>query len=349
MPFFGILSDSSRRHSLFLTIFTLTCILFTALIGMFNRLFVGIVFFCFANLFNQIAGNVFYPALLPQICSKDKIARVSGLGVALGYIGTILGLFVVNLFIKQSNYSVVFLPTALLFFLFSLPCFLFVKIATNEKKDSRNFKAIVKEQIDKLVKSIKVIKSNKTALKFFSAILLSINGINGVLLNMGVYGKKVIGFLDSELPVFVMISTIFAFCGSLVFGLITERVGAKRILSFVLFAWVVVLVITAVVSGKIYFWIIGPLIGILLAGTWVSSRPLIIWLAPENRIGEFFGFTGLASISGALLSPPIWLFIITIFAPLGLLKYRIAVCALAFLIFCGFVVLKQVPERRLIE
>ena len=348
LPFFGILSDSLRRHSLFLTFFTLGCIFSTAFIGVFNNLFLGIIFFGFANLFNQIAGNVFYPALLPKICSQDKIARVSGLGVGLGYIGTIIGLFSVRLLIKQSNYNVVFIPTAILFLLFSLPCFLFVRDDPDKIK-VLNLKFIVREELGKLIRTLKAIKSNKMALRFFCSIMLVINGVNGILLNIGVYGKKVIGFLDSELPIFVAISTIFAFCSSFVFGFIVERLGPKRTLSLVLVGWVVALTTLALIPQKDFCWIIGPIIGILLAGTWVSSRPLIIRLAPEHRIGEFFGFTGLASISGALLSPPIWLFIITIFEPLGLVKYRIAVCSLAFMIAAGFIVLQKVPERRLIE
>ncbi|MBL7197875.1 MAG: MFS transporter [Candidatus Omnitrophica bacterium] len=348
LPFFGILSDSLRRHSLFLAIFTLSCIILTAFIGIFNSLFAGIILFSFANLFNQTAGNVFYPALLPQICSKDKIPRVSALGVGLGYIGTIIGLFTVQLFIKESNYSAVFVPTALLFLIFSLPCFVFVRDNT-QTKNIVNLKLVIKEGMQKLVKSINAIKKNRAALRFFCSIMLAINGINGVLLNMGVYARKVIGFFDSELPIFIAMSTIFAICSSLVFGFIVERLKPKRTLSLILIGWVVALISVALISRKNLFWIIGPIIGILLAGTWVSSRPLIIGLAPEYRMGEFFGFTGLASISGALISPPIWLFMITVFEPLGLAKYRIAVLSLAFMIAAGFLTLQKVPERKLIE
>lgn len=348
LPFFGVVSDSLKRHSFFLIIFTLGCIFSTALIGVFNSLFIGIVLFVFANLFNQTASNVFYPALLPQICSKDKISRVSSLGVGLGYIGTMIGLFTVRLFIKESNYSAAFIPTALLFLLFSLPCFVFVR-GNRESMSNFDLRFIAKEEIKKLITSINIIRKNKMALRFFFSIMLAINGVNGVLINMGVYGKRVIGLLDSELPVFMAISTTFAFLGSLFFGFITERLKPKRTLSFVLVGWVAALIAVAMTRQKALFWFIGPIVGILLAGTWVSSRPLFISLAPEQKMGEFFGFAGLASISGALLSPPIWLFIITVFQPLGLVKYRIAVLALSFLIAAGFAVLQQVPERKLIE
>ena len=346
LPFFGILSDSLKKHSLFLVIFTSACVFLTALIGVLNNLFAGIVLFCFANLFNQAAGNVFYPALLPKICPENKIPRVSALGVGLGYIGTIVGLFIVSLFLKESDYSAIFLPTAAMFFLFALPCFLFVRDEPPAQEAS-SFNSVARQEIKKLFSSLREVRENKPALMFFGSIMLAINGINGVLLNMGVYGKKVMGFLDSELPIFIAISTIFAFSSSFVFGYITEKIRPKRTLSLVLVGWVLVLTIVSLVHTKFLYWILGPIIGILLAGTWVSSRPLIIGLAPEQRAGEFFGFTGLASIAGALLSPPIWLLVITILEPLGLVKYRIAILSLAFMIACGFFTLQRVPERKL--
>lgn len=348
LPFFGILSDSLRRHSLFLVIFTSVCVLLTGLIGIFNNLFVGMVLFCFANLFNQAAGNVFYPALLPKICSPNKIARVSALGVGLGYIGTIIGLFTVQIFLKESNYSAIFVPTAIMFFLFSLPCFLFIK-DQGKIENNLQFQSVLKEEAKKVFKTLASIKKNKDALRFFVSIMLAINGINGVLLNMGVYGRKVMGFFDSELPVFISISTIFAFISSFVFGLVTEKLRPKRTLSLVLVGWIVVLIIVSLITSKSLYWIVGPIIGILLAGTWVSSRPLVIGLAPENRTGEFFGLTGLASILGSLLSPPLWLLVITVFEPLGLVKYRIAVASLALMIAVGFFMLQKVPEKKLID
>jgi UMF1 family MFS transporter len=348
LPLFGIMSDSFRRHSLFLIIFTFGCIIFTAFLGVFNNLLIGMGLFIFANLFNQTAANVFYPALLPKICPQDKIPSISALGVGFGYIGTIIGLFVAKLFIKESSYNAVFLPTAILFLVFSLPCFIFIR-DDRVPAGAIELKSNVKKEIKKLVKSINTIKNNKMALLFFCSIMLAINGVNGVLLNIGVYASKVIGFFDSELPAFMTISTIFAFCSSFIFGFITNRIKPKRTLSIVLVGWVIALIFIALISQKIYFWILGPIIGILLAGTWVSFRPLVISLAPKEKVGEFFGFSGLASIFGSLLSPPIWLFIITIFEPLGLVRYRIAVLSLAFMIALGCLILQKVPERKLVE
>lgn len=345
LPLVGILADTLRKHVFFLAIFTFGCIASTVVIGVSHNFYLGIASFALANFFNQVAANVFYPALLPEICSKEKIARASGLGVALGYVGTIVGLFVVRLFIRNSQYSAAFVPTAGMFFLFSLPCFLFVREAGQERV-SKGFALLLKEDLEKFRRALVSIRSSKPAMRFFLAIFLAINGINGVLLNLGVYGKRVIGFADTELPLFIAVSTVFAFAGSFMFGFIVERFGAKRTLSYVFLGWVIALSAVAMATDKSITWVLGPCIGMLLAGTWVSSRPLIISLSPERRMGEFFGFSGLASISGALVSPLLWLLVITVFEPWGLVKYRLALITLTIMIAAGFFVLKGVSDEK---
>jgi len=142
-------------------------------------------------------------------------------------------------------------------------------------------------------------------------------------------------------------SSVFALLSALIFGYLCERLGSKRILASVLAGWVIALAWVSVIADKATFLIVGPLVGILLSGTWVSSRPFIIMLAPKERLAEFIGFTALVSLSANLLGQPMWLSIITAFDSLGMLKYRIAIRGLAVLILFGFFVLQKVPQKKI--
>jgi len=286
---------------------------------------------------------------LPKICSLDKIPFVSGLGVALGYIGTLLALFSAMVFVAPSQYHAIFIPTAVLFFLFALPSFIIIKIPHSSKNViHRKNHSFLKEGISQFISTISSLKRNKHALNFFIAIMLAMNGINCILLNIGVYGKKVLGFQDAQLPLFIGFGAIFAFLSGLFFGIITKRNKAKFMLSLILCGWVVILIFTSLVVNKDLFWIMGPCFGILLAGTWTVSRPFIIQLAPKERIGEFFGFTALASVSGTLFGPLLWLLIISCFDSFGVVKYRIAVFSLSIVIAISIFVLQKVPQEKIV-
>jgi MFS-type transporter involved in bile tolerance (Atg22 family) len=97
---------------------------------------------------------------------------------------------------------------------------------------------------------------------------------------MSVYTKKVIGFSDSEIITFYIISTIFAIAGSFVTGFITDRLGPKRTLMSVLRLWYISILLVVISMKKSVFWVVGPLVGICLGATGTSARALVVDLSP---------------------------------------------------------------------
>src|SRR5690606_22829089 len=65
---------------------------------------------------------VFYDSMMSDLGTKEEMPLISGFGVALGYLGTIVGLSV-YFFVSDGNYHNAFIPTAVLYLLFSLPLF----------------------------------------------------------------------------------------------------------------------------------------------------------------------------------------------------------------------------------
>ncbi|CAN5838879.1 hypothetical protein BH23GEM6_BH23GEM6_09300 [soil metagenome] len=134
-PFLGALSDQAKRRMPFLVASTLICVLFTLLLGT-GGLMVSLVFFIIANIAYQ-GGLQFYDALLPEVSDEQNRGRVGGPGIGLGYLGSFIGLFLGALLLTKgdvlpvegqtSAYASVFRLTAILFLLFALPCFFFVK------------------------------------------------------------------------------------------------------------------------------------------------------------------------------------------------------------------------------
>jgi len=356
LPIMGVISDRYRRRIPFLAFFTLICIVFTGLMGTVNSLVLGLLFYAIANFCYQ-SGMVFYNALLPEISTEDEIGRVSGYGVSLGYVGTIAGLLMVWPFVNGLNikiglvhfqmegggYEAVFIPTAILFLIFSLPCFFFVK--DKAPVAIKKFELGIGEAFRKLKNTLINIKKYPGLLPFLVAIFISLNAVNTVILSMAVYSREIIHFSKADVMRFFIISTIFAVFGSFIVGFVTDRFGPKRTLSFTLLGWVGTITLAALSVTRSTFWIVGPLAGLCLGATWVSARPLIVELAPAGKTGEFFGLAGLVGKSSAIFGPPIWGLIIW---ALGFseLAYRIATLFLAVLVFVGLVILQKVPETR---
>lgn len=124
-PFLGALSDQAGRRKPFLILTTVICVAFTALLGIYGLL-VSLALFVVANYMFQ-AGLIFYDSLLPAVSTEETRGRVGGLGIGLGYMGSFIGVGSGLLFLDRIGYDGLFRLSALLFLVFSLPAFFFVK------------------------------------------------------------------------------------------------------------------------------------------------------------------------------------------------------------------------------
>lgn len=342
-PIMGAISDRLGRRMPFLMFFTLICCAFTALIGLVNKLVLGLLFFAIANFCYQIAA-ISYNALLPEISAKDRIGRVSGYGVSLGYCGTIAGLLLVRPFVLKYGRQAAFIPTAIFFLLFSLPCFLFVKDRLAARMGK--FEIRIADSFRRVKETLTHIREHPGLFNFLIAAFITLNAINTVMIFMSVYTKKVIGFANSEIITFYIVSTVFAILASFVTGFITDRFGSKRTLSVVLWLWCIGILLAGVSFNKALFWIVGPLVGICLGATWTSARALVVDLSPPEMVGEVFGFYGLIGKSASIIGPLIWGICVWAFGFLGILRYRLAILSLLLFLVAGLIILQKVPNSK---
>ncbi|MEW6040646.1 MAG: MFS transporter [Elusimicrobiota bacterium] len=344
-PITGAMSDVYGRRIPFLFFFTAICCLFTALIGTANSLLVGLALFVVANVGYEVA-NVFYNALLPEISTKENIGRISGYGVALGYVGTIFGLLLTKPFLLSSGRQAVFLPTGAIFFLFAIPCLLFVKDKNCKTlSPTPSFSSAFKKSFLRIKDTFTESHKYPGLIRYLAGLFIFFNAVNTCIIFMSVYTKKVIGFSDTDIITFYIVSTIFAITGSFIFGFITDKIGSKHSLVISIFIWCSGLFIAFISNNPKMFWLAGPLIGIALGSTWVSSRALLVELCPCEKIGEVFGLYGVAGKSSSVVGSLIWGLTVLLLGTTGLLKYRIAIFLQIMFVILGWFVLRKVPGR----
>ena len=88
-PWVGARSDGSQGKKPLLFITTLACIISTFLLGTFNVNTSVLLFIISLIGFNL--GSVVYDALLISVSNENNRGKISGMGVAFGYIGSLTG------------------------------------------------------------------------------------------------------------------------------------------------------------------------------------------------------------------------------------------------------------------
>ncbi|NQS99959.1 MAG: MFS transporter, partial [Candidatus Omnitrophica bacterium] len=344
MPILGELSDKLKRRRPFLVGFTLGCVIFTALLGLVKGVFPALLFFCLANFCYQLAA-VSYNSLLTQVSTPLIRGRTSGLGVSLGYLGTILGLVLVKPFLDFGGRQATFIPTAALFLLFALPAFIFIKDPPYPHIPKIELQ--IKSIFSRLLKGLAQVRQDPRLSNFLLSAFWCLNAVNAIVVYMGIYASRVMGFNDGQIIHFMIVSTIFAVAGSYAFGYLIDRWGSKRTLSLVLKLWCLTIFLAAIARSNWLFWMIGPTAGICLGGTWVATRTMLIELIPQQKISQMFGIFGLLHMLSFILGTTIW-GIITTWSPAGWgeLKYRIAIASLLIFMLHAYRTFQRVPDPR---
>lgn len=362
MPLLGDWSDWKGTKLKPLLWFTLTCILGTAALGFVGNLVslpwvivaMAMAFFVIAN-YSYQGGLVFYNALLPAVSTRRTLGRVSGYGVAMGYVGAVVGLLAAQVFVEGEIFSfavpgiqaggtvAAFIPTAGLFLLFALPTFFFV--SEPEIKAKYTDKWTITKSYQKIFASLKDTQKYPGLLRFLIAKLLYEDSIQTIILFMGVYTQEVMGFTRGQANVFLMFEVPFAVIGSALCGILTDHYGPKKTLQWVIGGWIICLSIVVATSHTVTFWIVGAFVGALMGSTWTSARPLLISLVPREMLGEFFGLYSLSGKVAAITGPLVWSLTTWAFASMGtVVKYKMAVLALVLIMIVGFFILRPVPD-----
>lgn len=320
-------------------------------------------------MFAYQAAQPFYNAMMPELVPPSEQGRLSGFGTAIGYVGSIVGVLLVAPFfngvlppgihlgagVMNALHAVfpftshggrvsTFVPTGVLFLLFSVPLIIFCRDHNPAPKGTPvNWKKAVSDVRQTLLDA----KKHPGTLRFIIASFVYQDAIGTIVGFMTLYAVKAVGFENgSEIKVFLVL-TIPSIFGSWVYGHLVDRFGAKRSLMATLMIWVVLLGLMVVLPGKPAFWLIGLMIGLNFGGVPTAERPVLLGLVPDVEAGRYFSLMLLSSRAASALGPLVWGLTVDGLEPrIGTpLAYRAAVLTVAVFMIVSILILRGVPDR----
>ena len=343
-PVLGAMSDRVGRRKPFLAFFTAACIIGTAVIGLVD-IRLGLVAFAVANFAYQ-AALIYYDALLPDIARPLARGRLSGIGVALGYCGTLLvgGLLLLDITIENGRSSPsTFVLVAGLFAVFAGPLFLLVREQT---RSGMRFSAIdAVTSWSQLGTTIRNAAATPGLLRFIIARFFYSDPVNTTIAVMSAFAVNAVGFTEAEALQVLLVLTVVAVLASFGWGFLADRWGPRRTLFAVLATWAVGLAIIGLVLATVPFLIAGALLGAGLGGVGVVDRLMLLRLTPPERVGEMFGLYGLVGKASAVVGPILYGTIVAVLLDtLDRGAYQVAIGSLFVLLLVGIWILRSVPE-----
>ncbi len=339
-PLLGAMADVLRNKKAFLGIFTSLTILCTVLLYFMQpgMVLIAAALFIIANIGYE-GGTVFYDAFLPEITTPQTFGRISGIGYACGYFGSLV-ILVVNLPFLDTAPKFTFLVTAAFYALFAFPLFF---IVPEERRNSHlSFPQIVQRGFGQLATTVRHIRRYKDVSRFLLAFFVYNDAILTVILFAGIFANQTLHFSMTQLALWFAMIMIIALFGSILFGRFADRYGPKRTITITLCIWIGVVSGAYLTTTATEFYLVGALSGICLGSSQAASRAFMALLTPPEHTAEFFGFyDGFCGKASAVIGPIVFGVLSDLFG-----SQRPAIWALAGFFIIGLFLLRRVNEKR---
>ena len=347
-PVCGAITDLTHTKKKYLFFFTMLSVIGTALMYFTGpgTVFYALVLFIVSNTGFQ-TGLALYDAFIPEMVDEKYYNKVSGIGYAVGYIGSLLSVVLVLPFKDDPN--MLFVICSAVFFIFALPLFLFVPeekpLAPVEQKK------LFKYGFKKVIGTIKNINEYPNLRNFLLSFFFYIDAVNTIIFFAGIYAAKTLNFDVPQLAIFFIIVQLTAMVGSFLFGFIGDKIGILRSITINLMFWTLIVIyifffinkdsVVMIAGMNIHqFFIVGGFAGLFLGSTQSLSRAMMSKLVPYVSKTEFFGFYGLMDKTSTLVGP-------LTFGAVSFLSggnQSLAVLSVGVFFVVGMLLLKKVKE-----
>ena len=301
-----------------------------------------LIAYAFATIGVEFA-TVFNNAMMPTLVPPDKIGRLSGSGWALGYVGGILSLILVLGFMAanpttgRTLFGLVPLfgldpatfegdrasgpISGLWFVVFVIPMFLL----TPDFPARQPVGLAMRNGLTNLKATLRELPQRRSIAAFLLANMIYTDGLVSLFAFGGIYAAGTFGWNTIQIGTFGIILALAGTIGAWIGGKLDDALGSKRVIAgslvLLLFAVLSILLIdretiffikvTPPVTGgglfaapaeKAYL-LLGCLIGAAGGPLQAASRSLLIHIAPQDRIAQFFGLFALTGKVTSFIGP----------------------------------------------
>lgn len=306
-PICGALADRNFKKPIFLLCMAVGAIACAAL-GLSGHWLLFLAVFVLARV-GYSSSLVFYDSMLPEITDSRRMDKVSSMGYAFGYIGSVIP-FVICLILvlghgafglsQSTAMAIAFLVTAGWWVLCSLPLLRRYRqtafVSRGESPMGESFR--------QLRRTIRDARKDKHIFLYLLSFFFFIDGVYTIIDMATAYGAA-LGLDTTGLLLALLLTQIVAFPCSILFGRLSAKYDTGLLIKLCIAAYTGITLFAVFLASQWQFWVLAILVGMFQGGIQALSRSYLGKIIPANRSGEFFGLMDIcgkgASFIGMLL------------------------------------------------
>ncbi len=258
----------------------------------------GIILFAIAAL-GYCGSIVFYNAFLPEIAVEKERDRVSAMGFAYGYIGSVLLQLVCFVFVlSPETFGITddtFAPR-LSFLLVGCWWLIFGtlsmrKLPNGTPMEQHSEVSVLTNGFHELQKVWQQVKRMPVLKTYLGAFFMYSMGVQTVMLAATIFGSKELKLETGQLIGTILIIQLVAIAGAFLMSKLSEKIGNLKVLLMVVLIWIGVCIAAYYTTTATQFYIIATVVGLVMGGIQSLSRSTYSKLMPETKdTTSFFSF-----------------------------------------------------------
>jgi len=315
-PVLGAVADQGGRRKPWLFVTSAVCIAASALLWTVTPdiewVWLPLLLVAIGNAGFEM-GQVFYNAMLPEIAPPPRLGRLSGWAWGMGYAGGLVCLALALVLFVQPEDPLFGLSkdsaehvringplVALWFALFAIPLFLWTP---DKPASGLPYAQAIRQGLAALLDTLRNLRRFRNVATFLIARMIYTDGLNTLFAFGGIYAAGSFGMAFDEILIFGILLNLAAGLGAAGFAWIDDWIGPKLTVIISLIGLMAFSAAILLVEQKLWFYLLGCGIGVLIGPAQAASRSFMAHLAPAHMRTEMFGLYALSGKATAFVGP----------------------------------------------
>lgn len=290
-PICGTLADRNFKKPIFLLCVTMGA-LGCAALGFVSHWLVFLGVFILARV-GYSSSIIFYDSMLTEITAGDRMDKISSMGYAYGYIGSVIPFIVCLLLVLMPDLFGLTMGTAmvlafLIIAIWWIGCTLPLAKQYRQTAFVSAKESPIGDTFRQLAATLRDVKKEKHIFLYLLSFFFFIDGVYTIIDMATAYGAA-LGLDTTGLLLALLLTQFVAFPCSILFGRLSAKYDTGLLIKVCIIAYTCINIFGIFLVAQWQFWVLATLVGMFQGGIQALSRSYLGKIIPAERSGEFYG------------------------------------------------------------